>query len=471
MRIINYQSIPSFAGQTKTARTFGAWLGEKPANLQSAVLIKPHYTANMLLDAIGSVYQKPATQNEYEDIKAMSFQWQVSTERLTKVYFSESCTDSGTSKRTVHVILDRKYYDKGDTFRLKNGQLLFVQMRPEHLGERRWRHSCTLVTNNLDTAIDTRFMAKGQETMYISNYFPELSERGYSKWTFNAEKHKNYISRHRHSDSESGDYATMQNVYAQVGSKAAGNAEILRMPNTDKRLFEQFLWTRAANLLWSVSNYDENGKCLDQEKDGRDIPMGDGIITQFSRYCDKFQYHDGEILIEDLDDILYAVCDKTGKSTGNTIPFIMNRRAWRSIQRCLTKEAKTWGDNGGAQFVRPDGKGLKFGNYFSSYTVNNNTVTFMVDDSMTEMYPDRGFAIALDGGMNEAGRPNIRLVTLEGRSMLSGTLLGMGGTTGTERQVTLATSVDGTEYHVMGYGGVAVHNPYAAVMLVEAMSF
>lgn len=471
MRIVNYNSIPSFAGQTKTVRTFGAWLGEKPENMQSAVLTKPGYSANMLLDAVGSVYGLDNTDKEYQPIQGMKFQWQVSSERMVKVHFAETCTETGQGKRDVRVVLDRKYYDRGDTFRLRGGQLLFVRMKPRRLAENKWEHIVTLVTNSLDAFIDVQYMRKGMESWYISNYHPELSERGYSKWHFNAEKHTNYISRHRHSDSMSGDYANMRQIYYRVGKEAAGNAELIRFPEMDQNLWNQFLATRAGNTTWSVCNYDENGKCLDQEEDGRDLPMGDGFVTQFGRYCDRMQYHDGQIEIEDLDDVIYAVCDKTGKTTGNTIAFIVNRRLWKSIQRCLRAEAKAWYPNTGQMFLRPDGTGLKFGNHFESYTANKNTVTFMPDDSLTQMYPDRGFGMALDAGMNEKGKMNMTLITLKNRGYITGTLNGMGGKTGGEKDVALATSGDWSEYHVMGYSGVCVHNPYAALMMYEAISY
>lgn len=470
MRIINYDSIPSNANQTKTVRTFGAWLGEKPQNMQAAVLVKPEYTANMLLDAVGSVYGMKNVDEEYSDIQGMKFQWQVDGgKRMVKVRFAESCTETGQGKRDVRVVLDRKYYDRGDTFRLKNGQLLFVRMKPRRLGENRWEHIVTLVTNNVDQFIDVSYMRKGAESWYISNYHPELSERGYSKWTFNAEKHINYISRHRHSDSWSGDYANQKNIYYKSGKEAAGNAEFIRFPEVDKNLWEQFLQSRAGNLTWGVCNYDANGKCLDQEEDGRDIPMGDGFVTQFARYCDRVQYHDNEVEIEDLDDIVYMIQDKTGKSTGNVIAFVINRRLFRSIDRCLKKEARSWVPNTiGAQFVKPDGNGLRFGNYFNSYTVNNNVITFMVDDSLTQLYPERGFGMALDASMNEKGKMNMTLITMQNLKYITGTLNGMGGQNGSTDGVQLATSVHGSEFHVMGYSGVCVHNPYAAVMMFEA---
>jgi hypothetical protein len=46
------------------------------------------------------------------------------------------------------------------------------------------------------------------------------------------------------------------------------------------------------------------------------------------------------------------------------------------------------------------------------------------------------------------------MFTLEGREMLS--LKGMGGFSGKENNTDLATSVDGSEYHLLGYSAAVV---------------
>jgi hypothetical protein len=50
----------------------------------------------------------------------------------------------------------------------------------------------------------------------------------------------------------------------------------------------------------------------------------------------------------------------------------------------------------------------------------------------------------------------ISMFTLEGREMLSGKLKGMGGFSGKENNTDLATSVDGSEYHLLGYSAAVV---------------
>jgi hypothetical protein len=61
------------------------------------------------------------------------------------------------------------------------------------------------------------------------------------------------------------------------------------------------------------------------------------------------------------------------------------------------------------------------------------------------------------------------MFTLEGREMLSGKLKGMGGFSGKENNTDLATSVDGSEYHLLEIF-CCCFNPYNAAIVKEAYS-
>jgi len=464
MRIYESHNVPAWAGDTKTMQTVGTMLKEKPHRLSQMVRIRPDLSANMLTDGMMNVVYKQGAKTRFDPISSFKFEWKVQTNNIVKVYFTEDCTDDGASGTDITVILEKKYYDKNDTFRLKNGQLLFVRDVPQQLAANRWRHVCVLVGSQITRKIDTRYMTRGSETMYISNYFPELSERGYSKFTLNTELHQNYISRHRHSESWSSDFAALKEVYMQLGKDE--NSQFFKMSSFEKFLMDQFMATRNNNLLFGVSNYDANGKCTLQERDGRDIPMGDGIITQIARYCDKYAYSVMSISL--LREILYAVAEKTGKPIGNTVAVVVNQRLWQQIGILLIGE---YGFVKGVDsaLVNKDGKNIKIGGTFNAYEFQGNTVVFTVDSTLSKMYDKQGFGICLDMGVQN-GDANISLLTLQGRETVYGTLAGLGGLDG-KTSGPIATSVDGSEGHLIGYSGVAVLNPYAAIMIRENVMF
>jgi hypothetical protein len=56
-----------------------------------------------------------------------------------------------------------------------------------------------------------------------------------------------------------------------------------------KRCFGIVLMARENHLLFGETN-SANGKCTMQDEKGQDIPIGDGVIKQIERYCEKFAY-------------------------------------------------------------------------------------------------------------------------------------------------------------------------------------
>ena len=460
MRIYESHNLPTWAGETKSMQTVGTMLKEKPHRLSQMVRIRPDLGANMLTDGLMNVVYKQGSKTRFDPISSFKFEWKVQTNNIVKVLFAEDCTDDGASGTDIVHILREKYYDKNDTYRLKNGQLVFVRDVPQQLGTNRWKHVVVLVGAQASRKVDIRYTTRGSETMYISNYFPELSERGYSKFTLNTELHQNYISRHRVSESWSSDFGALKEQYMQMGKDQ--NSEFFKMTNWEKYLMDQFMAARNNNLLFGVSNYDQNGKCTLQERDGRDIPMGDGIITQIARYCDKYAYSSMSIAL--LREIMFAVALKTGKPTDNTIAVVVNARLWNQVGILLTQE---YGFIKGVDsaLVNKDGKYIKLGGGFDTYTFQGNTVIFKVDSTLSKVYDNQGFGICLDMGVSN-GDANVSLLTLAGRETVYGTLAGLGGLDG-KTSGPIASAVDGSESHLIGYSGVAVLNPYAALMIRE----
>ena len=94
----------------------------------------------------------------------------------------------------------------------------------------------------------------------------------------------------------------------------------------------------------------------------------------------------------------------------------------------------------------------------------------MPDRSLGQEYPDHGYGIFLDTGVDlNTGRPNLALFTLKGSEMISGHLEGMGGANGTTSGP-VSTGVAGSQYHLLGFAGVCVFNPYKSFILEESVA-
>jgi hypothetical protein len=80
----------------------------------------------------------------------------------------------------------------------------------------------------------------------------------------------------------------------------------------------------------------------------------------------------------------------------------------------------------------------------------------MVDKILSDEYPYSGYGFCINVGVDQTtANSGISMFTLEGREMLSGKLKGMGGFSGKENNTDLATSVDGSEYHLLGYSAAS----------------
>ena len=483
MKIVDYTSVAQNMQDTSTVQNFGALLGKKPHKLGQVVSLYPHLAISTLTDSLGNVYQKKKG-DRFTPVRAMAVEWSIDVNYIKKVFFAKDNTDTGVNKEEFTISLKERYYDKGDTLVLENRQQLFITSTPRKVHAEEWEYTVKVVGNDKARGVDTRFTARGKFTRYRSNYFPELSERGYIKYTSNTEIHRNWISRHRASVVKSGDFNVMEATYIQDGyDKDSGKSLYFKLEPAEKRCMDHFLVSREHACLFGETNFDQNNKCLDQDAEGKDIEMGDGIVTQIERYCDKFSY---AIMTTDIfEDILAAMRAKSDTPTGNSYTMCMNERLFDQVQRLMKNDLRLQSSADGAYYYSkgaasklvkggikaPNGMPItnpvvKVGTHFVAYEFSGNQLNFVVDRALSQEYHDHGYGIFLDTGVTQ-GTPNLAMFTLEGRELISGNLNGMGGQDGKTSGV-VSTGVDGSEYHLLGYSCAVLFNPYKAAVLEES---
>jgi hypothetical protein len=468
MKIVDRNTVVHHLSDTKTVQNFGRLLGTKPHKLGQVVTMYPNLAISTLTDALKNVYYNPKKDSgSFTPINSMCIEWNIDVNFIKRVKIVGTVSGTGTQRNPESIVLEERYYDKNDTFTLENKQQLFVIAPPRRLAAKRWEYRVTLVGNDLTKAIDTNFAAAGKYTRYRSNYHPELSERGYTKWVSNTETHRNYISRQRGSVDWSGDFAMQEDIFIQIGKDNKSTASYYKMTKKEKECMDSFLLSREQNCIFSETNYDVNGKCLDQDDHGRDIPMGDGVIAQIERYCDKFSY---SILTSDvLDDVMSSMREKSDTPIGNTYAVVCNERLWDQVGKLMISDLRFQTSADGAYFYSKAANGkVKVGATFNAYEFQGNTITFMPDRALSQEYPDHGYGIFLDTGADLAsGRPNVAMFTMQGAEIISGNLHGMGGADG-KTSGDISTSVHGSQYHLLGYSGSVVFNPYKSFILEES---
>jgi hypothetical protein len=453
MRVIEYNMLPNGA-DTKTMQDLGAMIGLKPEMSKAVVTLYPNLSLQKLTEQLGAVYSKEATN--LKEIESFAFEWMIKTNQIPRIRFAEDCTETGEGGAEFFIVLEKKFYDPRDTFELENDQQLFVKRVPEQLAPNKWKYWVQLVGGDNSKKVNTAFMTRGKTTRYISNFQPELSERGYSKFMYNMEKHRNYISRHRVGDSVSGDFAKLKAKYLEHAGMH------FKMTAMEKDLLDQIYLAFENSMLLGAGNFDDAGNCLITEEDGRPIPMGEGIIPQIKRFCGQQRY--SNLSATHFRNAISDSVEKLEKKTGNRLVAICNWKFYQQAQEVLDNLLKTRvTDN---YFYTKSGGKIKVGAEYNAYEFAGNTITFMENEALTNRYPDKGYCLILDTGMYE-GEPNISMHTIKGMSLFKGSQLGMGGKTGGESVENLGTLVHGHRIEYMGYRGAKVANPYGAHILEE----
>jgi hypothetical protein len=280
----------------------------------------------------------------------------------------------------------------------------------------------------------------------------------------NTETHRNYISRHRASVDWSSDFAIRENVFISDGKE--GKETIYKLNKKEKDVVDTFLYARENSMIFSESNFDVNGKCMIQDEKGRDIPMGDGIVAQIERVCDKFLFSD--LNIDIIEDAMQSMAEKSDTRQNNHWTFTCNDKFWNKFNKLMKNDLRFIAQDGSYFWSKAKGGNVKVGATYNSYEFAGNIITIMVNQALSLEFTDRAYALLLDVGKDAvSGRPNIAMFTLEGSELISGNINGLGGASGKESGIDIATSVHGSSYHLLGYAGAVVFNPYKSVILEE----
>ena len=458
-------------GTTKTYEDFGKFLGIRPHRLGIVSKMYPELTTSFITEALKNVYYNEGKASKYQALNALVFEWEVDINFIKRVEFA---ADAAASPAGSDIIMAFKesYYQKYDTFRIEGSrQQCFVKSTPVRRADNYWEVVVQLIDTDYSTVLDITACKTSMTTRWISNYHPELSEEGYTKYQSNIERHRNHISLHRNDVSFSSQFAALEDVFIKLGQPdAAGNGEfkevVYKMKKKEQECLESFMIARNQGMLFGKSNFDINGKCTVQDpKTGRPIPMGDGLIAQVERYANKYAY--AKLTVNAFDTMIETMRERAKTPTNNQWAFVVNEKLWSQIQRTLREYLKDWKTNGVFFYSKKAGGMVEVGAHFDTYNFAGNQLTFHVDRALTYEYPDKGYGICVDLTSDKtSGAPAVQMFTLKGSEFIRGVLKGVGGLDGTTSGE-VSTPVAGSKIIHMGFAGIGVFNPYRSFIMME----
>lgn len=499
MRIIQRNMLPANMQDTKTLQTWGQIVGTKPEYLAPVSLMKPEFSLLWHTKGLGNIHSDGKSFDGLKGatgIQSLMYEWNIKSTDKYVYEIAEDCTATGLNKTPFTITFSRKCYQEGDTFMLENRQKLMINAPVTRLANDKWQYTVTLVTNTYaDRITDPNALKKGKLTQFISNYTHEADSKGRPTTNQQSfETHRNWVSAHRITETWTGDFLRQKQWFYEnkKGSDKNGRPqmEYFTMMDSEKQATQDMLQIINNHLMFGETNMDAAGNCLDKadtELGAFDRIMGDGLISQVEKVCDKRGYS-GKLTVRILREAISAIAERTGKYGGGMeITFFCNQRMWTDVQNLLLTEVKN-ASQVGTYFYAPDAKTkemkrfdsesigraignpevLKVGATFRTYNWAGYDIKFVVDASLSTMvgYRDRAYGIFLNTGLTDDGQANISLYTIKGAELIVGDLDGLGGQTGTASGK-MSTPFSGARRDWKSYSSLRVAVPYHAFILEE----
>lgn len=181
MRILNFSPVDPEMGKTRTYEHFYKFLGDRPHRLGLVARMYEDHTLLFLTEALSNVfYTDGAKKNRFQDINAMSFEWDLETSFIKRVPFAATPTDLGEEGMEITMAFTENYYQKYDIFVIEESrQQCQVVSRPIRKSDGYFEVQVRLIDNDFNSVLDTSACQKGALTHFISNAHPELSEEGW----------------------------------------------------------------------------------------------------------------------------------------------------------------------------------------------------------------------------------------------------------------------------------------------------
>jgi len=466
MKIVSKHTVLANNGDTLTDQHLGEYLGKSVKKLGVYASMNPELSLTAITDSLFNIYEGVNTKGKrigHTPINSMTFEWDIDVNYIHKVKIVGTVA-SGTHNvdDVFNMYLAEKYYFQNDIFKLENRQQLRVVAPPKMVSTTKWLYKVQLMADNTTTAVDNNYLVAGLTTLYNSNAYPEMSERGYTKFIASTESHRNYLTRHRHSVAWSQQFAANGDVYFEA--KEGKNTVYYKALQKEKNLLDEFMLTREQANLTGVSNHDLYGKCLHQDDDGQDVPAGDGLIPQAEKYASRTYYSVFTTGVART--VIKALTDKCKTITGNTLVVMSNKLLYNSFQDAILDDDRLKQSN--SSFLYSMDKGdVKIGNTFASYEYGGNKIVFAPNTALTQEFPDKGYGIILDLTKDiTTGKPAVATFTLEGGEMITGTMEGLGGADG-KTSGKVSTGITGSQYHIYGTSGIGFFKPYASHLIIE----
>ena len=176
---------------------------------------------------------------------------------IKRIPFALDVTENGANGTEIEMHFTERYFEKYDIFKIdESRQQCIVVSRPIRRADNDWCVSVRLIDNSYDTTLDLTACKAGMTCRFQSNAHPELSEEGYCKEQSSVSKFRNYMTMFRNDISYSEHYKLHEDVFLKIANGDGNNMKetIYHMDNVEKKLLDNFMFSRASGLLFNKCN-------------------------------------------------------------------------------------------------------------------------------------------------------------------------------------------------------------------------
>ena len=120
MKIVDRKTVTHNMGDTRTVQNFNQVLGDKPEKLGLVASLYPDLAITTLTEALKNIfYNKERKSDSFQPINAMAVEREIDVNYITKIMIKQDVSGAtpGMNQEPVSIVMEKKYYDKGDTFR------------------------------------------------------------------------------------------------------------------------------------------------------------------------------------------------------------------------------------------------------------------------------------------------------------------------------------------------------------------
>lgn len=470
MLIAKFTTIKPEMAHSRTYEDFYKFLGAKPARLGIVSRMYPWLTASFLTEGLMNIFYNEKSPSKFQSINSLMFEWEIDVNFIKRVEFASVPEGDGAYGTDITMAFTERYFEKYDVFVIElSRQQCIVKEAPIRKADNYWEYTVQLIDADYSSLLDTTACQPGMRTRFLTNYQPEYSEEGYTKYQSNIEKHRNWIAEHRNDISFSARYSIMEDVFVSIatGKDAASLSEtIFKMNKKEQDVLVSFLEARNNALMFGKTTMDINGKStVTDPHTGRPIIAGDGILAQVERFASKYQF--AKLSISVFNTAITTMNEKAQNPTGNDYVFICNEKMYAQVQTVLSNYLKDWKTVGTFLFSKKAGGNVSVGATYNSYEFMGNTVTFQVDRTLSREYPEKAYALVIDLTADKTtAMPAIQMFTLKNAEFTTSKYPGVGGLDGTTSGI-VSSPVAGSKLINTGYAGVGVFAPYRSFILEQ----